>query len=148
MVTINQEGEVVKVNFNGEVTYRNQLMRPDRDTRFHLVRDQSQGNYLFVLHEYNKISVLDAEEEPLFEKNIFSEDVELQYFSFGGDKNIFVVIDKVQEFIYLYNLQGQLLNTRPISGYEKIDISYSGSNNEYSILAIHGNRLSAYKMPL
>ena len=148
LVTINQEGEVVKVNFNGEVTYRNQLMRPDRDTRFHLVRDQSQGNYLFVLHEYNKISVLDAEEEPLFEKNIFSEDVELQYFSFGGDKNIFVVIDKVQEFIYLYNLQGQLLNTRPISGYEKIDISYSGSNNEYSILAIHGNRLSAYKMPL
>lgn len=147
-VTINRDGEVVMVNFNGEVTYRNQLMRPDRDTRFHLVRDQSQGNYLFVLHEYNKISVLNAEEEPLFEKNIFSENIELQYFSFGGDKNIFVVIDKVQEFIYLYNLQGQLLNTRPINGYEMIDISYSGSNNEYSILAIHGNRLSEYKMPL
>lgn len=148
LVTINQEGEVVKVNFNGEVTYRNQLMRPDQDTRFHLVHDQSQDNYLFVLHEYNKVSILDADEQPLFEKDIFSDDVEFQFFSFGGDKNIFVVIDKVQEFIYLYNLQGQLLNTRPISGYEKIDISYSGSNNEYSILVIHGNRLSEYKMPL
>ena len=148
LVTINQEGEVVKVNFNGEVTYRNQLMRPDRDTRFHLVRDQSQSNHLFVLHEYNKISVLDAEEEPLFEKGIFSDDIEFQYFSFGGDKNIFVVIDRVQEFIYLYNLQGQLLNTRPISGFGEIDISYSGSNNEYSILVIHGNRMSEYKMPL
>ncbi len=148
LVTINRAGEVVKVNFNGEVTYRNQLMRPDRDTRFQLVSDQSQDNHLFVLHEYNKISVLDAEEQPLFEKDIFSENIEFQYFSFGGDKNIFVVIDKVQEFIYLYNLQGQLLNTRPISGYEKIDISYSGSNNEYSILAIHGTRLSEYKMPL
>lgn len=148
LVTINQEGEVVKVNFNGEVTYRNQLMRPDQDTRFHLVHDQSQDNYLFVLHEYNKVSILDADEQPLFEKDVFSDDVEFQFFSFGGDKNIFVVIDKVQEFIYLYNLQGQLLNTRPISGYEKIDISYSGSNNEYSILVIHGNRLSEYKMPL
>lgn len=148
LVTVNQEGEVVKVNFNGEITYRNQLLRPDRDTRFSLVRDQSNGNYLFVQHEYNKITVLNAEEEPLFEKNIFSDDVAFQYFSFGGDKNIFVVIDQVQGFIYLYNLQGQLLNTRPISGYEELEISYSGSNNEYSILAIHGTRFSKYKMPL
>lgn len=148
LVTINQEGEVVKVNFNGEITYRNQLLRPDQETRFRLVRDQAQSNHLFVLHEYNKISVLDADEEPLFEKSIFSDDVAFQYFSFGGDKNIFVVIDKVQEFIYLYDLHGQLLNTRPISGYEEIEISYSGSNNEYSILVVHGNRLSEYKMPL
>lgn len=148
LVTINREGEVVMVNFNGEVTYRSQLLRPAPDTGFHLVKDQSQGSYLFVLHEYNKITVLDANEQPLFEKNIVSDDLAFQYFSFGGDKNIFVVIDKVQEFIYLYNLQGQLLNTRPISGYEKIDISYSGSNNEYNILVIHGSRMSEFKMPL
>lgn len=148
LVTINREGEVVMVNFNGEVTYRSQLLRPAPDTGFHLVKDQSQGSYLFVLHEYNKITVLDANEQPLFEKNIVSDDLAFQYFSFGGDKNIFVVIDKVQEFIYLYNLQGQLLNTRPISGYEKIDISYLGSNNEYNILVIHGSRMSEFKMPL
>jgi len=148
LVTINEEGEVVRVNFNGELTYRNQLLRPDRNTRFHLVKDPSNNGYLFVLHEYNKISVLNENAEPLFEKGMVSDDLSFQYYSFGGDKNIFVVIDKIQEFIYLYNLQGELLNTRPINGYENITINYSGSNNEYSILAIHGNRLSEYKMPL
>src|SRR5690606_19394669 len=104
--------------------------------------------HLFVLHEYNKISVLNAESERLFEKGIFSEDLSFQFFSFGGGKNIFVVIDKVQEFIYLYNLQGQLLNTRPINGHQNLEVKYSGSKNEYSILAIHEDRLTEYKMPL
>jgi hypothetical protein len=148
LVTINEEGEVVSVNFNGELTYRNQLLRPDKNTKFHLIKDPSNNGYLFVLHEYNKISVLNADAEPLFEKGMFSDDLSFQYYSFGGDKNIFVVIDKIQEFIYLYNLQGELLNTRPINGYENVAIKYSGSNNEYSILAIHGNHLSEYKMPL
>lgn len=148
LVTIDQDGEVVNVNFNGEVTYRNQLLRPDRDTRFHLVKDQSNSSHLFVVHEYNKISVLNAEEELLFEKGIYSDDLEFQFFSFGGGKNIFVMIDKVQGFIYLYNFQGQLLNTRPINGGQNIEISYSGSNNEYSILVIHDKQLSGFKMPL
>ena len=148
LVTINEEGEVVKVNFNGEVTYRNQLLRPGLSTKYHLVKDQSKRQHLFVLHEYNKVSVLNADLEPLFEKSLFSDEVDFQYFSFGGDKNIFVVIDKVQEFIYLYNLHGELLNTRPISGYHKVEINYSGSNNEYGLLVIDGNRFSEYKMPL
>lgn len=148
LVTINQEGEVIKANFNGEITYRNQLLRPDRDTRFHLVKSQSNTNYLFVLHEYNKISVLDAEEKPVFEKGGFSDNLKFQYFSFGGGKDIFVVIDKVQEFIYLYNFRGQLLNTRPLSGADQVEISYSASNNGYSIFTIHENRMVVYTMPL
>src|SRR5690606_39299032 len=97
---------------------------------------------------YNQVSVLNADLAPLFEKRLFSAEVDFQYFSFGGDKNIFVVIDKVQEFIYLYNLHGELLNTRPISGYHKVEINYSGSNNEYGLLVIDGHRFSEYKMPL
>lgn len=91
---------------------------------------------------------MNSDAEPLFEKGMFSDEVDFQYFYFGGDKSIFVVIDKVQEFIYLYNLQGELLNTRPISGSQRVEITYSGSNNEYGIFAIDGPRFSEYKMPL
>jgi len=59
-----------------------------------------------------------------------------------------VVGDKIQDFIYLYNLKGELLNIRPISGSEKVEVKYSGSHNEYSILTVHGNRFSEYKLPL
>ncbi len=148
LVTINDEGEVVHANFNGELTYRNQLLRPDRDTRFHLIKDQSGHRYLFVLHEYNKVTVLNEEAEPLFEKGIFSDELLFQFFSFGAGKDVFVVVDQVQEFIYLYDLDGELLNSRPLNGSEKVEVQYTGSSNEYSILAVHGNRLSEYKMPL
>src|SRR5690606_8455291 len=104
--------------------------------------------FLFVVHEYNKISILNDQTALLFEKGMYSDDLTFQFFSFGGDKNIFVVIDKVQEFIYLYNLHGELLNTRPLDGNCQVEVLYSGTNNEYSIMAIHGNRFSEFKMPL
>lgn len=148
LVTITAEGEVIRVNFRGELTYRNQLLRPDKNTRFSLVKDQAGDRYFFVIQEYNKISVLNSEEEVVFEKNMASEELDFQFFSFGNDKNIFVVIDRIQEFIYLYNLKGELLNTRPLNGRDKIEIKYSGSKNEYTIYTIHGNSFSAYKLPL
>ncbi|GAB3647426.1 hypothetical protein GCM10028791_09370 [Echinicola sediminis] len=148
LATISAEGEVVRVNFKGELTYRNQLLRPEKNTTFELVKDQSGDQYLFVVREFNKVTVLDTEQKVLFEKNMGSESMDFQFFSFGLDKNIFVIIDKVQEFIYLYNLEGELLNTRPINGSQEIEVKYSGSKNEYSIYSIHQNRFATYKMPL
>jgi len=138
---------VVRINFKGEFTDRKQLLRPDRTSNFNLVKDQIEDRYLFVVHDYNKISVLGPETELLFEKNLSSELLDFQFFSFGGERNVFVVIDQVQEFIYLYNLKGELLNTRPISGKNRLDIRYSSSRNEYSIYSIHENTFSEYKMP-
>jgi hypothetical protein len=148
LVTITESGEIVMANFLGEITYRNQLFRPDRESAFRLIKDQKDDRYLFVVHEYNRISVRDANYEELFAIDIFSDNLEFQFFSFGLDKNIFVVLDKTQEFIYLYDLSGELLSARPINGFQKIGMKYSAGNNEYNIYVIHGNRLSEYKLPL
>ncbi|MFD2202104.1 hypothetical protein [Shivajiella indica] len=148
LVTVTKEGEVVQVNLQGELTYRNQLLRPDRESKFYLIKDQKEDRYLFVVHEYNKITVMDTEYKTLFAIDIFSESLDFQFFSYGSDKNIFVIVDKDQEFIYLYNLEGNLLNTRPVNGSQKIDIKYSGSQNEYTVNVISGNRFSEYKLPL
>jgi len=148
LVTVTKEGEVVQVNLQGELTFRNQLLRPDRESKFYLIKDQKEDRYLFVVHEYNKVTIMDTEFNPLFTIDIFSESLDFQFFSYGSDKNIFVIIDKDQEFIYLYNLEGTLLNTRPVSGDQKIELKYSGSQNEYTVYAISGNRFSEYKLPL
>jgi hypothetical protein len=148
LVTVTKEGEVVQANFLGEITFRNQLLRPDRESRFHLIKDQKEDRYLFVVHEYNKISVLDQELKVLFEKSILSDQLGFQYFSFGSDKNIFVVSDTNQDFIYLYNLKGELLNTRPISGSGSIEIRYAAAQNEYVIYVRDEYRFKEYKLPL
>jgi hypothetical protein len=148
LVTVTKEGEVVQVNLQGELTYRNQLLRPDIESKFYLIKDQKEDRYLFVVHEYNKVTVMDTDYKTLFSIDIFSGSLDFQFFSYGSDKNIFVIIDKEQEFIYLYNLEGSLLNTRPVNGDQKIELKYSGSQNEYSVYTISGNRFSEYKLPL
>lgn len=148
LVTITGTGEIVMVNFLGEITYRNQLLRPDRESTFHLIKDQKDDRYVFVVHEYNKVSVIDSENNLLFSKNIFSDAIQFQYFSFGADKNIFVVLDQNQEFIYLYDLNGNLLTARPIDGSQKLEIKYSAAQNEYVIYVVSNYKFSEYRLPL
>ncbi|NHE58378.1 hypothetical protein [Cyclobacterium plantarum] len=147
IVTVNDAGEVVKVNFKGELTYRNQLLRPDRDTRFDLVNDQVGTDYVWVIREYNELKVLNPDESLLFETNILSEELEYRYYSFGPGNKIFVVLDKTQDFAYLYNYQGKLINQKPISVSENLWISFSGSRNEYTLVTVYGNELQVYKIP-
>ena len=148
IVTINDGGELVKVNFNGELTYRNQLLRPDRETKFSIVPNENGDNFLIVLQEYNKVSVLSQDEELLFNWDILSEDLYFQWFSFGYQKDVFVVIDRVQEFVYLFNLNGDLLNSKPLNGKIPIAVSISGSKNEYLIHSIFEKSLMEFKLPM
>ncbi|MEX0884454.1 MAG: hypothetical protein WDZ72_13370, partial [Cyclobacteriaceae bacterium] len=147
IVTVNDAGEMVKVNFKGELTYRSQLMRPDRDTEFKLVNDQNLDEYLLVIEEFNRLSVLQPDERILFEMNIPTGDLEYQYFSFGSNNKIFAVVDKVQEFTYLFNSEGKLINQKPIDANPGIWINFSGSRNEYTLMSTHGNKLFEYKVP-
>ncbi|SDZ56305.1 MULTISPECIES: hypothetical protein [Rhodonellum] len=148
IVTITKDGEVVQVNFRGELTYRNQLLRPDRESKFNLVKDQNNDRYLFVVQEYNKVTIMDSEYKVLFTKDISAEEMAFQFFSFGGDKNLFVLIDKTQEFIYLYDLKGELLNAQPIGGTGKIEVKYSPATNEYIIYNVEEFRFKEYKLPI
>lgn len=148
LVSINDAGELVKVNFNGELTYRNQLFRPDRETKFKIVPNQNGDNFLIVIHQFNKINILSQDEESLFNWEILSEDLYFQWFSFGYQKDIFVVIDRVQEFVYLFNLKGELLNSKPLNGKTPISVSYSGSRNEFLIHTIFEKSLMEFKLPM
>ncbi|MCH6234556.1 hypothetical protein [Cognataquiflexum rubidum] len=148
LVTVTKVGEVVMVNLLGEITFRNQLLRPDLESRFYLIKDQKEGRYLYVVHEYGKITVLDSDYREVFSKPLMAGDLQFQYFSFGADKDILVVIDPIQEFIFLYGLNGELLNPIPINGSNKVEIEFSESQNEYTIYAIGSNGFAAYKLPL
>ena len=101
-----------------------------------------------MVEEYNKLRVLRPNEEQLFEMSIPSNELEYKYFSFGEGNEIFAVLDKVQEFAYLYNAKGQLINQKPISVSQSLWIRFSGSDNAYTLVTLFGNQLYEYKIPL
>ncbi|GHB32839.1 hypothetical protein [Mongoliitalea lutea] len=147
LVTVTAGGEVVQVNFSGELTYRNQLAKDDRDTRFILVKDQKEDRYLIATHSYNKVCFYDETYQLIFEKDVVSDNLDFQLYTFGGDKNLIGLLDRDQEFLYLYGLKGELLNAVPISSVEKMELIYAGSQNEYLIYTISGNKLAEYRLP-
>lgn len=148
LVTVTKAGEVLMVNLLGEITFRSQLLRPDLESRFYLIKDQKEGRYLFVVHEYGKITVLNSDYQEVFSKDLKAVDLQFQYFSFGSGKDILVVVDPTQEFIFLFGLDGELLNPIPINGSNKVEIEFSENQNEYTIYAIGSNGFAAYKLPL
>jgi hypothetical protein len=145
---VTKAGEVLMVNLLGEITFRSQLLRPDLESRFYLIKDQKEGRYLFVVHEYGKITVLNSDYQEVFSKDLKAVDLQFQYFSFGSGKDILVVVDPTQEFIFLFGLDGELLNPIPINGSNKVEIEFSENQNEYTIYAIGSNGFAAYKLPL
>jgi hypothetical protein len=148
LTTLSSTGEVIQVNMKGELLYRNQLLKPEKDSEFHLLLDQNQNRYLHVVKDFSKVSVYNQEYKPLFEINYLSESIDFQFFSFGGDKNVFIIIDKIQDFIFLYNLKGELLSAKPINGNKKIDLRFQASSNEYLIYSAVGNSFIEYRLPL
>jgi hypothetical protein len=148
IVTVSPNGEVVMANFRGEITERTQLPRPDRESSFHLVKDPNNEKYVLIVQEFNQLSVMDESYQTLFSQRIDAEDLAFQYFHFGSSYEILVVIDRLQEFIYLYDLAGKMLLERPLPGTLPISITLPPGKNEYAVFSIHGRQWMEYRLPL
>ncbi|WP_297336829.1 hypothetical protein [Algoriphagus sp.] len=146
LVGVTQSGEVVRVNFNGEITYRNQLIKEDRDSEFMLIPDQKNQDYLILTRNYNQVKVMDRQENELFTARVSEGDLDYQYFDFGGKRQIVVITDLTQEFSYLYNKDGDLLTQLPPESSGTLHISYLANQGKLLIRTIAGNYLTTYQL--
>ncbi len=146
LVGITKNGEVIHSNFNGEIGYRNQLIKNDRDSEFLLVADQKQNDFVFISRQFNEVSVLDRNEKPLFSMRVSDENLVYQYFDFGSDRQLFAITDLNQEFCYLYDLKGNLQTTMPLESTGPIQITYQSSLGQYLIRTVSGSTLTEFQL--
>ncbi len=143
-VVITSSGEIIHSNFEGEIGYRNQLIKEDKDSEFMLVPDQKANDFVFVSRQYNEVSILDRSEKRLMNVRVSSENLIYQYFDFGSDRQIFALTDLTQEFSYLYDLEGNLLTTMPLESSNSVQITYQSSKGQYMIRTISGTRITEF----
>ena len=136
-------GEIIKFNLEGKILSRKQLDKPSREASFRLCEDVLGKTFVIARQEVNRISILDRGGELIFEKDyIAPEEMKVQYYHFGSGKEIFAITDQTQEFTYLYDRAGQLVNYRPLeSGYE-IGLLYSEDKNQFRVYKSYGNEVS------
>lgn len=144
LVGVSATGEIVKINFNGEVIYRNQLVKNDRDHEFLVIQSQNTSDYVLISRQFNQVSILDANETTLFETRTSAEGLVYQYFNFGPNRKLISITDVIQNFSYLYDLEGNLLITMPLESSGPIQMTYQPGKNQYKIRTINGKKLTEF----
>ncbi|WP_017733517.1 hypothetical protein [Nafulsella turpanensis] len=144
--TVTKGGELVSFNLNGRITGQEQLYKPEADTRFFLVPDQEEENFLIARQTRYNLSLLDEEGKLLFEKDYLgAEDVVVQYFSYGADKEVIAVTDPVEAFTFLYDREGKLLNMEPLNSCCPVQLLYQENDGSYELIRSYGNKVSLMK---
>ena len=146
LVGITSGGEVIHTNFNGEVTYRNQLIKGDRDHEFLIVPNSDESDFIFISRQFNDVQVLDRNEQLIFNVRASAEGLTYQYFDFGANRQLIAITDLTQGFTYLYDLKGKLLTTMPLESAGPIQISYQPGNAQYLIRTINSKNLTEFQL--
>ncbi len=147
IAAISTIGELIHANFNGEITYRSQLEKAERDDEFQLIADQSGLSEVILSKQYSKTIILDDQENKLFVLPISGKHLWFGYYDFGSNRRILAVSDPEQGFGYLYDLKGNMLTTTPLESEGAIQISHQPTQNQYVIRTVSGSRISVYLMP-
>ncbi|MHA7131209.1 hypothetical protein [Algoriphagus namhaensis] len=146
LVNISENGEIVRANFDGEITYVNQLVKEDRDSKFFVVSDQLENEFLIVSKQFNELKIRNSQEEEIFSINSSTEAFEVQFFNFGASRRIIAITDLVQEFAYLYDFDGNLLTALPLESSGPLEVSFDASGQQYLIRCIAGSQLMEYAL--
>jgi len=140
---INDIGEVIKVNLNGDLVEKLQLFKPDPESRFKIVPDALNNTYVISRLDFNNVSILDQKGETIFERELlYTDDLEVQFYNFSAGNEVYVFIDAQQGFTYLYDGGGELINMQPVESGFKIGLLYSEANNKYKMYSCYGNQFS------
>jgi hypothetical protein len=119
------------------------LYKPSKDSRFWQVNDALNNTFIIVRQDYGQLSFLDRNGNLLFDKNfITSGDLAVQYYNFSTDNQIFVVVDRQQEFTYIYDQDGELINFEPLESGHEVGLLYLSGDKEYQVYKSYNNHFS------
>lgn len=144
---LSETGELIHASFEGEITYRNQLAKAERDNTFDLVADQAGNSLLILSRQYSKTVILNEQEEELFTLPLAGEKLWFGFFDFGASRKILAVSDAEQGFGYLYDLKGNMLTTTPLESEGPIQITHLPAKGQYVIRTVQGSKVLEYLMP-
>lgn len=140
---VSASGMISKFNMEGEVLNTEQLYKPSANTSFRLLSSASGRSFFILRQDLRRVALLTKDGETLFEKDYLSpEEMKVQYFFFGTEKEFVAVTDTVQDFSYLYDLSGKLINDQPIESNNEIGLYYSESESKYYVYSAYERKLS------
>ncbi|HYG39587.1 MAG TPA: hypothetical protein VD908_13250 [Cytophagales bacterium] len=132
--TITESGMYIQFNLLGEILKQEQWVKPGKDSKFSLISDVFQRNWVIVRQDLDKIAILSSDGNNVFQQEIpTNTSLSIQFYNFGGGNEIYAVTDHEQEFTFLYNKDGRLVNSTPVESSFQIGLTYSESTEKYRV---------------
>lgn len=143
LVMVSDDGELISVNLNAKLVKREQLYKPSSESKFWLINDALKKTYLIARQEYNKISLLDRKGDLFMEKDLISSgNLYVQYYNFSNDNQIVTVIDRDQEFAFVYDKDFEPVTFEPAECSHPIGLLYLSRQKEYLLYKCFKNNFS------
>jgi hypothetical protein len=130
---VSADGELIRMNLEGKVLERQQMVKPSRETRFRLLLEESGKDWLVMQQTNENVTLFDKRLNTLF--NIFpiTAESQLRYFDFGAETKILSVTDG--RGTMLYDLRGEKLIQSPVPSLYPLTVEFAES---YQKLYLYG----------
>jgi hypothetical protein len=143
---LSELGQMEKVNFEGTPRPSFQMFRPEKDTRFQFCIDPKQKTFAIARITGNKVTLFDQGYRALFETEIASSQVWVQYFQFGASQRFFAISDFGNKTCRLFNETGVVLHASPFQVTQPVDIVRDlGPARKFKLLTVFENRVSLWE---
>ncbi len=137
---VTASGEVITFDLTGEVTKREQLVRPDRRSSFTLVPEPSGKSYIIARSDPGRVALFSQDLKLLLDRRfVTSSRKEVQYFHFGGDRKLYVIHETGPKKAYLFDVQAQPMGKDPISTAFPLGVQFNEVKNQFTIFSSSGS---------
>ncbi|ALI98183.1 hypothetical protein [Rufibacter tibetensis] len=140
--TVTQNGEIITFDLTGEVTKREQLLRPDRRSTFKLVPEAGGKSFIIARSDPGRVALFGQDGKLLLDRRfVTSSPKEVQYFHFGGDRKLYVIWETGPRKAYLFDVHAQPLGQDPINTGFPVEVRFNEVQNQYSVFSTYNKAL-------
>lgn len=125
VTVITESGLITTFNLKASIINRLQLIKTEAKTRFGLLKDVGEKNFLIAQATDEQLTILSQDGTRLFTKDYLnSQSPFVQYYRISSSRQYIIVGERKGEYIYIYDLNGRLITRRPIAGNNPVSMIY------------------------
>lgn len=147
IVVTSENGEVLSLDFNARVVSRNQLLRPDAQSQFSLVRDKLDNGFVVARKDARQVVFFGRNGKQCFSVPVNDpKSADLSFYNFRNDSEVVVVYEKAAAKVNVYNSGGDSLLPGAMAAGQPIGVIYHQSRGEYELFISFANQVAVYQV--
>ncbi|WP_025761254.1 hypothetical protein [Dyadobacter tibetensis] len=146
LVGTSTSGQLLRINLEGKIVSRKQLLRPQPGANFRIIFDRNSLDWLLIRSTGSRTAILDKEGRELFEIKDILPNSDIQYHFFGVD-NRFISI-KSGNYTTLFDMRGKRLGDKAIPSELPVRLTYQPGFYKLLIFSRSENKIQVWSIKL